>query len=263
MSGVDHTFRKVWDTESAAARAKELAAAEEAEAEAAAAAAAAAAGGTAGAAGGSGGAGGLAAPESKGAVRLKHKMRGNLKRSEVVDVDKAVGKRVRLRAGTLRAGYHCKVCDTVLTDSMAYLAHMASRRHAKALGMSMRVENVPAKDVIAHLDELVAAKREARAHRKDLRRRRALGELAPEGTPVAAADAYTLDAAIEANEAVAAEKRAVRKRKRKRKREETAVLGGLGSSSQLGMNSAALAAAKAEADIRSKMGLPVSFGVRK
>ena len=37
-------------------------------------------------------------------------------------------------------GWHCKVCDCYLKDSLGYLDHINGKKHQRALGFSMRVE---------------------------------------------------------------------------------------------------------------------------
>ena len=37
-------------------------------------------------------------------------------------------------------GWHCKVCDCFLKDSLTYLDHINGRKHQKNLGFSMRVQ---------------------------------------------------------------------------------------------------------------------------
>jgi U4/U6.U5 tri-snRNP component SNU23 len=51
-------------------------------------------------------------------------------------------------------GWHCKVCDCFLKDSIAYLDHINGRKHQRNLGYSMRVERSTAdqvNDVLARL----------------------------------------------------------------------------------------------------------------
>eukprot|EP00566_Odontella_aurita_P015582 CAMPEP_0113562674 /NCGR_PEP_ID=MMETSP0015_2-20120614/20653_1 /TAXON_ID=2838 /ORGANISM="Odontella" /LENGTH=286 /DNA_ID=CAMNT_0000464587 /DNA_START=111 /DNA_END=971 /DNA_ORIENTATION=+ /assembly_acc=CAM_ASM_000160 len=56
-------------------------------------------------------------------------------------------------------GWHCKVCDCYLKDSLTYLDHINGRKHQRYLGYSMRVEKVSAKEVTGKLAELAEAKR--------------------------------------------------------------------------------------------------------
>ena len=240
-TGVDHSFRATWDVESAAAEAAALAAAEDT---------------------GGGGISGwiglvvegkdvaevgkLAVAKEKGAVTLKHKTRGEVDGMAVgrklLDVDRRVGRVVKLRPGVTRAGYTCKVCDVTLSDSAAYLAHMSGKRHAKTLGLSLRVRNLPAGEVIDHLDMLVAAKREARVARK----------VNPGRIQEAKAEAYSLEDAVAKAKIVVQEEREGRKRKRKRvaRKRKVAKAGAVGDEDQ-----AVVAAAQA----REAMGLPLSF----
>lgn len=50
-----------------------------------------------------------------------------------------------------RAGFHCAVCDVILSDSQAYLAHINGRKHQKALGVSMHVRRASVTDVRARI----------------------------------------------------------------------------------------------------------------
>merc|ERR1711988_730404 len=44
-------------------------------------------------------------------------------------------------------GFYCSVCHCSLKDSVTYLDHINGRWHQRALGMTMRVENVDASKV--------------------------------------------------------------------------------------------------------------------
>lgn len=60
------------------------------------------------------------------------------------------------------AGFLCKVCDVVSKDSQRYLAHLNSKAHQKALGMSTRVKRSSVEEVKAAFEEAVR-RRDARA----------------------------------------------------------------------------------------------------
>ena len=51
-------------------------------------------------------------------------------------------------------GWHCKVCDCFLKDSLTYLDHINGKKHQRALGYSMRTAKSTTSDVVSKLDEL-------------------------------------------------------------------------------------------------------------
>ena len=51
-------------------------------------------------------------------------------------------------------GWHCKVCDCFLKDSLTYLDHINGRKHQRSLGYSMRVEQNTKDQVKVRLLEL-------------------------------------------------------------------------------------------------------------
>lgn len=55
-------------------------------------------------------------------------------------------------------GWHCRVCDCYLKDSMTYLDHVNGRKHQRALGYSMRIERVGVDSVKRKMEELVKLK---------------------------------------------------------------------------------------------------------
>eukprot|EP00559_Dactyliosolen_fragilissimus_P000663 CAMPEP_0184864910 /NCGR_PEP_ID=MMETSP0580-20130426/16297_1 /TAXON_ID=1118495 /ORGANISM="Dactyliosolen fragilissimus" /LENGTH=306 /DNA_ID=CAMNT_0027363859 /DNA_START=79 /DNA_END=1002 /DNA_ORIENTATION=- len=57
-------------------------------------------------------------------------------------------------------GWHCKVCDCFLKDSMTYLDHINGRKHQRYLGYSMRVERSKKEDVVQTLSNLAKIKKE-------------------------------------------------------------------------------------------------------
>ena len=58
-------------------------------------------------------------------------------------------------------GWHCKVCDCFLKDSMTYLDHINGRKHQRYLGYSMRVEKSTKSEVTSKLSLLAEEKRKA------------------------------------------------------------------------------------------------------
>merc|ERR1711916_156512 len=119
------------------------------------------------------------------------------------------------------AGYFCEVCDVLCKDSNNYLDHINSKKHQRALGMSMRVERSSVDQVSQRLqmlkqkkvdqekqakvdynidkamaqmqDEDERRKREKRQRKKEAKRQRA--EVAPEDDDV---DAEEIDPALAA-----------------------------------------------------------------
>ena len=105
-------------------------------------------------------------------------------------------------------GWHCRVCDCFLKDSLTYLDHINGRKHQRYLGYSMRTEKSTAEDVGSVLkglaekksseadadivetvdfEEVVKAREEEalrrkkeRAKRREERKKRARGELVDE-----------------------------------------------------------------------------------
>jgi len=55
-------------------------------------------------------------------------------------------------------GWHCKVCDCFLKDSLTYLDHINGRKHQRNLGYSMRVERSTKDQVATRLEAMVKAK---------------------------------------------------------------------------------------------------------
>uniref|UniRef100_A0A7S2UJC7 U1-type domain-containing protein n=1 Tax=Attheya septentrionalis TaxID=420275 RepID=A0A7S2UJC7_9STRA len=55
-------------------------------------------------------------------------------------------------------GWHCRVCDCYLKDSLTYLDHINGRKHQRALGYSMRVEQSTATEVTSVLSQLAQTK---------------------------------------------------------------------------------------------------------
>jgi U4/U6.U5 tri-snRNP component SNU23 len=55
-------------------------------------------------------------------------------------------------------GWHCKVCDCFLKDSLTYLDHINGRKHQRNLGFSMRVERSTKDQVVSRLEGMVKEK---------------------------------------------------------------------------------------------------------
>lgn len=56
-------------------------------------------------------------------------------------------------------GWHCRVCDCFLKDSLTYLDHINGRKHQRYLGYSMRVEKSTTEEVSGVLKGLAERKR--------------------------------------------------------------------------------------------------------
>ncbi|GAX23273.1 U4/U6.U5 tri-snRNP component SNU23 [Fistulifera solaris] len=104
--------------------------------------------------------------------------------SEMVSADNAV-----VKSGI---GWHCKVCDCFLKDSLTYLDHINGKKHQRKLGFTMRVERSTKDQVldrlksitqttklqketslhdIVDLDELVQSKDEAMQREREEKKR--------------------------------------------------------------------------------------------
>lgn len=55
-------------------------------------------------------------------------------------------------------GWHCKVCDCFLKDSLTYLDHINGRKHQRALGYTMRVERSTKDGLLNKLSQLTKQK---------------------------------------------------------------------------------------------------------
>jgi U4/U6.U5 tri-snRNP component SNU23 len=55
-------------------------------------------------------------------------------------------------------GWHCKVCDCFLKDSLTYLDHINGRKHQRKLGFSMRVERTSKDSLMNKLSQLTKRK---------------------------------------------------------------------------------------------------------
>ena len=71
-------------------------------------------------------------------------------------------------------GWHCRVCDCFLKDSLTYLDHINGRKHQRNLGYSMRIENSTTDQVVGRL-EMLARKRQADREQREKERLDGLG----------------------------------------------------------------------------------------
>lgn len=65
-----------------------------------------------------------------------------------------------LASGVVKTGigWHCKVCDCFLKDSLTYLDHINGRKHQRKLGFSMRVERTSKESLMNKLSQLTKRK---------------------------------------------------------------------------------------------------------
>lgn len=118
-------------------------------------------------------------PAAKGAAGPAASKRAFLKaRRNKVDVDSKIGsveivnpeaaattKAIAGEVGSAKdgitktgIGWHCKVCDCFLKDSLAYLDHINGKKHQRNLGYSMRVERSTKEQVSSRLAMLAKEK---------------------------------------------------------------------------------------------------------
>lgn len=136
-SGVDNTFRRKWDRDEFAERAREREEQEREEEES------------------------HHKPKSRGPPvqrkPLKH-------REFEVDLESRLGRtQVVTPVAPLnqQAGYFCNVCDCVVKDSANYLDHINGKKHQRALGMSMRVERATLSQVQDRFESMKRKRDEA------------------------------------------------------------------------------------------------------
>lgn len=110
-------------------------------------------------------------------------------------------------------GWHCRVCDCFLKDSLTYLDHINGRKHQRYLGYTMRVEKSTTEEVNGLLKGLAEKKREKE-------REKGIGGLGVSG--VSGGNAASSGGVIDFEEAVRAkdEEALRRKAERARRREE-------------------------------------------
>ncbi|GAB5589255.1 zinc finger [Umbelopsis nana] len=111
----------------------------------------------------------------------------NLNRTQVVSVGAA-------GPASKQPGFYCKACDCVVKDSTNYLDHINGKKHQRNLGMSMRVERASLDNV---KERLAALKRKKEQPKED----------------------YDLDARIEARQREEEEAKRRKKEKKKAKKE--------------------------------------------
>ena len=72
-------------------------------------------------------------------------------------------------------GWHCRVCDCFLKDSLTYLDHINGRKHQRHLGYSMRIESSTTDEVVGKL-EMLAQKKQADRQQREKERFNELDE---------------------------------------------------------------------------------------
>lgn len=180
--GVDLSFRRKWETEKYAEKAKERAERERADAEADAASLAAS--------------GSVAVRRERMALPIA--TRALEAREAEPDIDALVGKKevvAVLPNGHDTAGYRCTTCDCVLKNSSAYYDHINGKRHQRALGMTMSIKQ----SSVQAVKERLQAKKRSR-------------ELAEAGSLV---ESYDLEARVKqalADEQAQADERAAKRK---------------------------------------------------
>ena len=96
---------------------------------------------------------GAAGPEGSDRAYLKQR-----ESSVLAQIEKSVGKQQVVTAAAMEAGlgggFWCETCSCMLKDSVSYLDHINGRKHQRALGFSVRVENVTVEAVRARLKEI-------------------------------------------------------------------------------------------------------------
>lgn len=103
--------------------------------------------------------------------RGKIDLESKLGSTEIINAELAAnsgrGDEVRITDGVSKSsngvGWHCKVCDCFLKDSMTYLDHINGRKHQRFLGYSMRAEKSTKSQVSNKLLVLAEGKRKAEA----------------------------------------------------------------------------------------------------
>ena len=114
-------------------------------------------------------------------------------------------------------GWHCRVCDCFLKDSLTYLDHINGRKHQRYLGYSMRVEKSTTDEVSGVLSGLASKKRE---------REKSSGSMLIGGSAVAS-EAVDFEDVVRKKDEEALRRKAERARRREeRKRKERGELNG-------------------------------------
>lgn len=136
-------------------------------------------------------------------------------RSYTVDDDPAVDSASSVTKCTDGVGWHCKVCDCFLKDSLTYLDHINGRKHQRHLGFTMRVEKSTTAQVSGTLSVLAESKR---AKEEEDRKKSGAGLLPSKG---GGGNEVDFEDIVRAKDEEAMRRKAERARKREeRKRKE-------------------------------------------
>ena len=102
-------------------------------------------------------------------------------------------------------GWHCKVCDCFLKDSLTYLDHINGRKHQRKLGFSMRVERSSKEDVKARLEILSSSNKTSQSTSG--------GDIHEDGEP-------DFDAMVQAKDEELQKRREEKRRRRKERKKK-------------------------------------------
>jgi U4/U6.U5 tri-snRNP component SNU23 len=81
--------------------------------------------------------------------------------SEIINPEEAAKSSIQITDGVSKVGgsggvgWHCKVCDCYLKDSLTYLDHINGKKHQRNLGYSMRTEKSTTEEVSSKMQQLV------------------------------------------------------------------------------------------------------------
>ena len=112
-----------------------------------------------------------------------------------------------IKQGVVRTGigWHCKVCDCFLKDSLTYLDHINGRKHQRKLGFSMRVERSSKEDVKARLEILSSSNKTSQSTSG--------GDIHEDGEP-------DFDAMVQAKDEELQKRREEKRRRRKERKKK-------------------------------------------
>lgn len=98
--------------------------------------------------------------------RLVDKLDSKVGSTEFV-TEAAVSKKSNVESSSSGGvGWHCKVCDCYLKDSLTYLDHINGKKHQRYLGYSMRAERSTLDDVKETIKQLAGVKQKDKVDEK-------------------------------------------------------------------------------------------------